>query len=884
MDQVQPSAIKNRLEPPDTSPFEETHSSLGLYLARAAKSDSVSLSPHLPKATPRPHSMQQFLSGIAASSDRAKPHQTQSIGENFTVALNHSYLNEELVLQSLEAKRPSFKKSIAADGTQNLTEMSGVKLNFHTFGHDQKLDVRSIAISKEANGSTRFQLQVDNPLPFEVEKVFNAPSTLPLNFVVDAKGRVSYPRDSEVLHSLSEHSNTTLPGLVLRDALSDAGDVAQFIEHNPAWVKNIMAPFMSRFGTYLKSDFDPSVVLNSAQPDKAAPTGKATQAGKADQAQPAVKNSTTDSVKPRATDVLPATDASTFKIKGPGDYVETMQIEGRTRSFHVHVPASYDAAKPMPMMLLAAGMSQTGKDVEEMFQANKLADKEGFIAVYPDSVNWFDVKDLRTWESGNGLVLPGQKASDVKFMGDIIEATKKQVNIDPQRIYMAGLSNGGMLTYSTAAALSGTLAGIGILSSTMSGKEPAPKEPLSMINIHGTADRIIPYEGMTDTPPVLTDVGVPVFQPAHFGTDYYRKLAGITTEPTVVKNGIETIERSSNPANGTAVEHITLAGVDHFLDDPAHRLQQVWDFFEAHPRPTPPKQSDNVEVKTSMAVEELTTVKQLQAAMKQRGVAGMEQDVDNIFDAALTISDGSISPSRIFDKITRSTHVAFNDPVNKFIQNTTLISKKQNTITIDRKVNADIPLHVSFGVGALKSIEIGKTSFDLAKSNGYPQLKNISGITLHAQVAGYNLDSDIQAITELPAGHNGANGRIYRATMENPLPGWMRTVLFSPGKFNVDLQFDPSGNPAVVNRSQTERQLLGKNPFVSGIADEAQDVANLYHHPGWLNGLTVASDVGITGGLTYAAYRFGGSRAKLAATVGFIAAPMVINLIRRNIS
>lgn len=207
MDQVQPSAIKNRLEPPDTSPFEETHSSLGLYLARAAKSDSVSLSPHLPKATPRPHSMQQFLSGIAASSDRAKPHQTQSIGENFTVALNHSYLNEELVLQSLEAKRPSFKKSIAADGTQNLTEMSGVKLNFHTFGHDQKLDVRSIAISKEANGSTRFQLQVDNPLPFEVEKVFNAPSTLPLNFVVDAKGRVSYPRDSEVLHSLSDRKS-----------------------------------------------------------------------------------------------------------------------------------------------------------------------------------------------------------------------------------------------------------------------------------------------------------------------------------------------------------------------------------------------------------------------------------------------------------------------------------------------------------------------------------------------------------------------------------------------------------------------------------------------------------------------------------------------------
>lgn len=890
MDQGQSLSNHSRLEKPEVRPFEETHSSFGLFLASAAqadvaKADAPGRRPHGQKSMHVAHptqTMQRFLSGIAETADGAKPNQVLAIRENFTVPLNHSYLNHELVLKSLEAKNPTFKKNTAADGSENLTEVSGVKLSFHTFGRDQKLDVRSIAINKEPGGRTHYQLQVDNPLPPEVEKVFNSPSTLPLNFSVDSRGRVAYPRDSEVLHSLSQSVDTTLPGLVLRDALTDAGDVAKFIESNPAWVKNIMAPFMSRFGTYLKSDFDPSVVLNTVQPDKTAP------AGKSDQPQPAAKNiipdTAPDTAKPRSAEALPASDASIFKIKGPGDYVETMQIEGRRRSFNVHVPPSYDADKPMPMMILAAGMSQRGKDVEEMFEANKLADKEGFIAVYPDSVNWFDVKDLRTWESGNGLVLPGQKAGDVKFMGDIIEAVKKQANIDPQRIHMAGMSNGGMLTYSTAAALSGTLASIGILSSTMSGKEPAPKQPLSMINIHGTADRIIPYNGMTDTPPVLTDVGVPLFQPAHFGTDYYRKLAGITAEPIVVKNGIETIERSTNPANGTAVEHITLAGVDHFLDNPAHRLQQVWDFFEAHPRPTPPKPSDNVAVRTSVPVEELTTVKQLQAAVKKRGVAGIEQDVDNIFDAALTISDGSISPSRIFDKITKSTHVAFNDPVNKFIQNTTLISKKNDTITIDRKLKADIPLQVEFGVGALKSIEIGKTSFDLAKANGYPELRNINGITLHAQVGGYNLDSKIQGITELPDGPNGANGRIYRATMENPLPGWMRTVLLSPGQFNVDLKFDPSGNPAVVNRTQTQRQLLGKNPFVSGIAEEAQDVANLYHRPSWLNGLTVASDVGITGGLTYAAYRFGGARAKLAGTIGFIAAPMVIDLIRRNIS
>jgi len=446
------------------------------------------------------------------------------------------------------------------------------------------------------------------------------------------------------------------------------------------------------------------------------------------------------------------------------------------------------------------------------------------------------------------------------------------------------MSNGGMLTYTTAAALSGTLASIGILSSTMSGKEPPPKEPLSLINIHGTADSIIPYEGLTNTPPVLTDVGVPLFQPAHYGTDYYRSLDGITADPKVTKVGNETTEISSNPANHTTVEHVTLDGVDHFLDRPSKRLEQVWQFFKEHPRTTAPNPRDNQEVQTSTPVDQLTTVRQLKDAIHRRGVAGIEQDVDNIFDAARTISDGSINPSAIFDKITKSTHVNFNDPVNIFVQNTTQLAKSHDTITIDRKVNSNIPLDVKFGVGAIKSLDIGKVTFDLAKINGYPELKNISGITLNAQVAGYSLSSKIRDITELPDGPNGVNGRIYRATMQNPLPGWMRTVLFSPGQFNVDLKFDPKGNPTVVNQAITERQLLGKNPFVNGIADEAQDVVNMTNHFNFNNVLTVGSDAAITGGLVYAGLRFGGTRAKLAATIGFFAAPIVIDLVRKEFS
>ena len=223
---------------------------------------------------------------------------------------------------------------------------------------------------------------------------------------------------------------------------------------------------------------------------------------------------------------------------------------------------------------------------------------------------------------------------------------KQQLNVDPMRIYMAGFSNGGMLAFQTAAALSGTLASVAILSSTMSGKEPRPKEPLSLINIHGDADPIIPIEGLTNTPQILNEIGVPLFQPTHYATDYYKALDGITEPYTVTHKGKLTIETAANIANGTAVEQITVAGADHFLNNTDQLLQQTWDFLKAHPRTKAPQPADNGYIDTSTKIENLTAMRQLKADIKTRGMSGIESDVDNVFDAARTIKDFNFSPSQ----------------------------------------------------------------------------------------------------------------------------------------------------------------------------------------------------------------------------------------------
>jgi polyhydroxybutyrate depolymerase len=836
---------------------QDGHSASGLDLVTVAQLDQ-------PKASEAP-SINQFLAGLDQTADKSQA--LLPTGVSFSIPLNHHYLDSDLVLKSLEVKNPSYTTTTAADGTRTLDNIRGLSLTFNAFGKDKTLAVKSITINKDDSGNRAFSVQIDNPLPPQTQKVFNTPDTLPLTFSLDRDDKISLPKDSELFYSLSTKSNTTFPGMALQDALNDAGSVAQFIEAHPAWVNNIMEPFMKKFGADLRADLYNNPAYFRAPTDTTRKIiGHIVEA-----------SAGSAPIKPRSS-----------KIQGPGDYHETMKIDGRDRTFTIHVPPGYDPAKPMPLMVLDHGLSQTGESIEQMIGSNAVADKKGFIVVYPDSVNWFDIPDLRTWDTGNGLVLPGEHSGDIQFMDSVINTAKDQLNVDPMRVFMVGHSNGGMMAYATAGALSGELAGVGILSSAMSGNEPQPKEPLSMFNVHGTADAIIPIGGITDTPPVLKDAGVPIFQPAQYGTDYYKKLDGITDPYTITRSGDLTTQTASNPANGTAVEQITIDGAGHIFNNTADMLERAFDFLNAHPRLTPPNPKDDVIKEPDTPVENLTTVHQLKDDLNKRGINGLEQDVDNVFDAARTIADNTISPSAIFDKITKSAHVNFNDPVSRFIQNTTSITKKQDQITIDRKIDASIPVYVPFGVGTINSVEVSKTSFDMTKLNGYPELKNISGITLHAQVAGYNLASKIDDITELPDGNNGVNGRIYRATMQNPLPGWMRTVLLSPGQFNVDLKFDANRTPYIVNQNTTERQLLGKNPWVNGIADEAQDAVNLKDRFNLANTFKLASDAGITAGATYLGFRLatrlGGTKAKIVGALCFVAAPMAIDFIRKELA
>ena len=85
--------------------------------------------------------------------------------------------------------------------------------------------------------------------------------------------------------------------------------------------------------------------------------------------------------------------------------------------------------------------------------AGALADRHGFIAVYPDSRRGH-------WDDGRETVT--DPTDDVAFIGALLDALAAEYAVDARRIYAAGISNGGMMSMRLACELSGRLAAIAV--------------------------------------------------------------------------------------------------------------------------------------------------------------------------------------------------------------------------------------------------------------------------------------------------------------------------------------------------------------------------------------------------------------------------------------
>ena len=160
----------------------------------------------------------------------------------------------------------------------------------------------------------------------------------------------------------------------------------------------------------------------------------------------------------------------------------------------VHVPSSYDGETPAPLILLLHGYTLSGGQQDAYFNLSDLVDDYGFILVAPDGTEEASDSRSRFWNaSGACCNFFDSDVDDVAYLTRLIDAVKADYAIDDTRIALFGHSNGGFMSYRMAHDRSNIISAIASLAGA--DQSGSPVNPVHVLQIHGTADTVIAYEG-----------------------------------------------------------------------------------------------------------------------------------------------------------------------------------------------------------------------------------------------------------------------------------------------------------------------------------------------------------------------------------------------------
>lgn len=168
----------------------------------------------------------------------------------------------------------------------------------------------------------------------------------------------------------------------------------------------------------------------------------------------------------------------------------TMEFDGFQRSFEMSVPAT--APRPLPVVLVLHGGGGTSSQIRTYSHFDDIAQSQGVLAVYPQGLG-------KHWNDGRAApgVLPhSEDADDVAFLMAVVDSLARTGLADPHRVYVAGISNGGMMALRLACELPERVAGIAVVAANMPvGLDCAPSRPVPVMFFHGSEDRFIPWDG-----------------------------------------------------------------------------------------------------------------------------------------------------------------------------------------------------------------------------------------------------------------------------------------------------------------------------------------------------------------------------------------------------
>jgi polyhydroxybutyrate depolymerase len=248
---------------------------------------------------------------------------------------------------------------------------------------------------------------------------------------------------------------------------------------------------------------------------------------------------------------------------------QSMDVGGRRRWWTVHEPSRAPAG-PLAAVIVLHGGGGDPKNAERMSGMSELADREGFLAVYPAGDGRVFKRRLLTWNAGNccGYALD-EKIDDTAFLAAMIERLIKEGRADPKRIFMTGMSNGAMMTQRFACERADLVAAIAPVAGQLNVEKCAPSKPVSVLMIHGLKDEHAPYAG---------GEGKKMLKP--------RTDSSVAESAAMWEHVGSSVTVMTHPGGHIwpgGTPGLRFGNADPILPEPK-ASEEMWRFFKAHPR------------------------------------------------------------------------------------------------------------------------------------------------------------------------------------------------------------------------------------------------------------------------------------------------------------
>lgn len=275
------------------------------------------------------------------------------------------------------------------------------------------------------------------------------------------------------------------------------------------------------------------------------------------------------------------------------DFIVVMEHQDITRMATLHLPDGYRESGSYPVVMILHGGGGNGGNAKDMTGMNKVADKNGFIAVYPNGTGKFNNR-LLTWNAGDCCGYAEENnIDDVGFLSALIDTLVHRFPVNRKKIYVTGMSNGGMMAYRLAYERPDVVTAIAPVAATMGMNQISPKGPVSVLAINGLKDKHVPYEGGIGPESIVKQERKPVEESVMI----WVKTNQCNPVPVVISKPTYRIDTYLSQSQDYEVELVTLyegghawpGGEKGFIlgDKPEpepNASQLIWDFFSRHSR------------------------------------------------------------------------------------------------------------------------------------------------------------------------------------------------------------------------------------------------------------------------------------------------------------